>query len=81
MNASAAESLGFGHFIVQADIVAKTLLLVLLAMSILSWAIIAIKGLSLMARRQRSKAFLDFFWNATSLDEVFCCRMPVPGDT
>jgi len=63
-------SLGFGHFIAQADVVGKTLLVILIVMSIASWAIIAIKGASLLARRGRSNAFLNFFWNATSLDAV-----------
>ncbi len=63
-------SLGFGHFIAQADVVGKTLLVILIGMSIASWVIIAIKGASLLARRGRSNAFLNFFWNATSLDAV-----------
>jgi biopolymer transport protein ExbB len=63
-------SLGFGHFIAQADVVGKTLLVILVLMSIASWVIIAIKGASLLARRGRSNAFLSFFWNATSLDAV-----------
>ena len=63
-------SLGFGHFIAQADAVGKTLLVLLIAMSIASWAIIAIKGLSLVLRKGRSQGFLQFFWNATSLDAV-----------
>jgi len=72
LTASAPEmaSLGFGHFIAQADVVGKTLLVILILMSIASWAIIAIKGVSLLARRGRSNAFLNFFWNATSLDAV-----------
>jgi len=61
---------GFGHFITQADAVGTTLLGVLLAMSVLSWAIIALKGLSALARQRRSRSFLGFFWNATSLDAV-----------
>jgi len=69
MNPQAA-ALGFGHFIAQADVVGKTLLAILVLMSIASWAIIAIKGVSLLARRGRSSAFLNFFWNATSLDAV-----------
>ena len=69
MNAATA-GLGFGHFIAQADIVGKTLLAILVAMSIASWAIIAIKGVSLLARRGRSAGFLNFFWNASSLDAV-----------
>jgi biopolymer transport protein ExbB len=39
-------------------------------MSVASWAIIAIKGLTLLARRSRSTGFLNFFWNATSLEAV-----------
>ncbi len=69
MNADAA-NLGFGHFIAQADVVGKSLLLILVAMSIASWVIIALKGVSLLLRKGRSRAFLDFFWNATSLEAV-----------
>jgi biopolymer transport protein ExbB len=64
------ETLGFGHFIGQSDAVGKTLLAILIVMSVASWAIIAIKGVSLIVRRKRSNAFLQFFWNATSLDAV-----------
>jgi biopolymer transport protein ExbB len=67
---TAAEGLGFGHFLTQADPVGKTLLVILLAMSVLSWAIVVLKGVSLLVRKRRSKAFLDFFWNASSLDAV-----------
>jgi biopolymer transport protein ExbB len=71
MTVNAADtSLGFAHFIAQADTTAKALLVILLLMSVLSWAIIALKGLSLVTRRRRSQAFLNFFWNATSLDAV-----------
>ena len=48
-------ALGFGHFIAQADIVGKTLLVILIAMSIASWAIIAVKGLSLLVRKSRGR--------------------------
>jgi len=63
-------ALGFGHFIAQSDAVGKTMLVILVVMSVLSWAIIAIKGLTLAARKRRSGEFLNFFWNATSLDAV-----------
>jgi biopolymer transport protein ExbB len=63
-------TLGFGHFLAGSDAVGKTLLVVLLLMSALSWAIIALKGLSLWTRSRRSRTFLGFFWNATSLDAV-----------
>ena len=70
MNVTPESTLGFGHFIAQSDAVGKTLLAVLVLMSVMSWLIIALKGLTLVARRRRSHAFLNFFWNATSLEAV-----------
>lgn len=68
---SEAESaLGFTHFIVQTDGVGKTILIILLLMSIISWGLIFIKGLSGFLRNSRSKRFLNFFWNASSIDVV-----------
>jgi biopolymer transport protein ExbB len=64
------DTLGFAHFLAQTDGVGRTLLVILLAMSVLSWALIAIKGLVQLIRGQRSERFLNFFWNASSLDEV-----------
>ena len=63
-------TLGMGHFIAQSDAVGKTLLVLLLAMSVMSWAILALKGLTLIVRRSRSERFLNLFWNATSLEAV-----------
>ena len=63
-------ALGFGHFIAQSDGLGKTLLAILVLMSVVSWAVIAIKGLTLVTRKRRSVAFLNFFWNATSLESV-----------
>jgi biopolymer transport protein ExbB len=65
-----ASSLGFGHFLAQSDIVTKTLLVVLAVMSAISWYLIIYKGISQIVRQKRSKAFLDFFWSATSLEAV-----------
>ena len=70
MNVTPESTLGFGHFIAQSDAVGKTLLAVLVLMSVMSWLIIALKGLTLVARQRRSHAFLNFFWNATSLEAV-----------
>jgi biopolymer transport protein ExbB len=61
---------GFGHFVTQTDAVGQTLLMILVAMSVASWVIIAVKGLSLLLRQGRSRTFLNFFWNATSFDAV-----------
>lgn len=63
-------SAGFGHFIAQSDAVGKTLFGLLVLMSVLSWALIVAKGVSLALRRRRSAAFLHRFWNARSLEAV-----------
>ena len=68
--AASNSALGFGHFITQADFVGKALLVILVLMSIASWAIIIIKGITLVARKRRSENFLNFFWNASSLEAV-----------
>ena len=63
-------ALGLGHFLTQTDAISRTLLLILAAMSVLSWALIATKGLGQWLRRRRSEQFLRLFWDARSLDEV-----------
>jgi len=70
MTVNNESALGLNHFIAQSDAVGRTLLLILVLMSVASWAIVAIKGLTLLLRQRRSLGFLDFFWNAASLDVV-----------
>ncbi|MBS0303755.1 MAG: MotA/TolQ/ExbB proton channel family protein [Proteobacteria bacterium] len=65
-----ATAFGFGHLLAQSDAVGRALLAVLLFMSLASWVLIAAKGFAAWQRRRRGDAFLDFFWNAVSLDEV-----------
>jgi biopolymer transport protein ExbB len=65
-----AQALGFAHFILQADAVGKTLLVVLIVMSAVSWYLIAVRGVGMRARRKRAEGFLLFFWNASTLDQV-----------
>ena len=65
-----ATSFGLAHLLAQSDAVGKTLLAVLVLMSIASWALIAVKAIAQFQRRRRAEAFLNFFWNARSLDEV-----------
>src|SRR6476646_7338854 len=65
-----SSALGFGHFLANADIVAKVLLVVLALMSAISWYLIVMKGISQLIRQRRSKRFLSFFWSATSLEAV-----------
>lgn len=61
---------GIGHFIAQSDAVGHTLLVLLVGMSIASWAIIVAKGVAQALRARPSRAILDLFWNASTLDEV-----------
>jgi biopolymer transport protein ExbB len=68
--APASTELGFAHFISQTDAVGQGLFLILVAMSLLSWVLIVTKGVSMVRRQQRSRAFLKRFWNASSLDAV-----------
>lgn len=68
--AATAPAPGFGHFIAQADAVGKFLLGVLVVMSIASWGLIVAKGVAQFLRNKRATTFLDFFWNARSLDAV-----------
>jgi biopolymer transport protein ExbB len=68
--AAPAAAPGFGHFIAQSDAVGKFLLGVLIVMSIASWGLIFAKGVAQFLRNKRAGSFLDFFWNARSLDAV-----------
>ena len=67
---TSAPEMGFGHFIKNTDAVGQGLFIILVAMSLLSWALIITKGVGLLLRQRRSKTFLNFFWNATSLEAV-----------
>lgn len=70
MDTAAPPLLGLGHFLAQSDAVGKTLLTLLLLMSLVSWAIIATKALAQTVRQRRGLHFLNHFWNASTLDEV-----------
>lgn len=63
-------NLGFSHFLNQADGVAAFLLVVLLTMSVASWYLILMKGITGYRARRRSHDFLESFWNAPSIDAV-----------
>lgn len=62
--------LGFDHFLASSDAVGKTLLALLLLMSVASWALIIVKGLGQWLRQRRAHAFLAHFWNAGTLEQV-----------
>lgn len=63
-------TLGFAHFISQADGVAHFLLAVLLAMSVATWYLIIWKTWDAWRMRQQGRAFLRRFWAAPDLAAV-----------
>ena len=65
-----AQGLGFGHFLLQTDAVGRSLLLILILMSVASWVLMALKGFAQARQRRRGQAFLSLFWNAGTLDQV-----------
>jgi biopolymer transport protein ExbB len=64
------QAIGLAHFLTQADIVGKTVLVVLLAMSVASWYLIVTKTLQTWLTHRRTMRFLEAFWNAPSLQAV-----------
>jgi biopolymer transport protein ExbB len=64
------EATGFAHFVAQSDVIGKSLFVILLLMSAVSWYYIITKSITQYLTKKRSQAFMDFFWNATSLDAV-----------
>ncbi|MGO3743483.1 MotA/TolQ/ExbB proton channel family protein [Kerstersia sp.] len=67
---AAEQSMGFLHFVGQSDVVGKALFIILLVMSLISWYLIVVKAISNYRTRKRARAFLDKFWNASSLEQV-----------
>jgi biopolymer transport protein ExbB len=61
---------GLAHFLAQTDTVGRTLLVFLLLMSIATWYLIITKAVALWMERRRSGAFLETFWNASSVGAV-----------
>ncbi|MGN2390896.1 MotA/TolQ/ExbB proton channel family protein [Pelomicrobium sp. G1] len=64
------ESLGFAHFLAQADAVAKFILALLVLMSAASWYLILTKAVAYALVRRHSRRFLERFWTAESLAAV-----------
>jgi biopolymer transport protein ExbB len=64
------ETLGFAHFISQADGVALFILAVLAVMSVGSWYLILGKGVGQFRGHRASSAFLRVFWEAPDLEAV-----------
>jgi biopolymer transport protein ExbB len=62
--------IGFWHFVAQSDLLGKSLFIMLMLMSMITWYLILIKAVNSVRVRKRSAAFLNKFWNAHSLDQV-----------
>jgi biopolymer transport protein ExbB len=70
MDNTTLPTLGFAHFLSGSDAVGKTLLVLLVLMSVASWTLIVVKSLGQWLRQRRAQTFLDHFWNASTLAQV-----------
>ena len=68
---SVAVNTGALHAILSANIVVQLTLIVLIAMSVISWAIIVSKRKQLTEIEEADLPFEDIFWKAESLDDVY----------
>tara|TARA_Y100000817_G_scaffold312101_1_gene305380 strand:- start:1021 stop:1752 length:732 start_codon:yes stop_codon:yes gene_type:complete len=62
---------GMWHAISSANIIVQLSLLTLVVMSVVTWAIIAQKRKQFRKVRQANEPFLDEFWRADSLDDIY----------
>ena len=70
MEANAPTSLGFAHFLINADGIGKLVLAALVLLSLASWYLIVTRTIANTLAQRRADAFLTAFWNAPSLAEV-----------
>ena len=64
------QAMGFAHFLTQTDALGRTLLVMLLAMSVATWYLIVTKAWTWVLMRRRTRRFLDIFWDSPSLQAV-----------
>jgi biopolymer transport protein TolQ len=69
----AAADDGFSIFalVLEADFIVQSVLFLLLAMSVACWAIILNKYLAVRRASVQSQAFLDAFWKAPALEDIY----------
>ncbi len=80
MDQAVVEGLGFAHFLTRADGVGRTVLLVLLALSVASWYLIVTRALANTLAQRRAETFLKRFWQAGSIAEVRAALSPQVAD-
>jgi biopolymer transport protein ExbB len=73
-------ALGVGHFLTQIDGVGKTILFMLLVMSVATWYLIGTRAWNTFIMRRRTARFLGTFWNAPSLQAVAAHLDQHPAD-
>src|SRR5579859_857239 len=59
------------YLVLHASLVVKLVMLLLLAFSVVSWAIILVKLFSLSRAKRSSSAFLDRFWSSNELESLY----------
>ena len=69
--APAANQHGVISLILGAGLVVKLVMLLLLVFSLVSWAIILVKLISLAKAKRESSVFLDLFWSSNELDTLY----------
>ena len=73
-------TIGFSHFITQADALGKTVLVLLLSLSLASWYLILTKALANVLAKRRAEDFLAHFWAADSLQQIREALLQQPRD-
>lgn len=64
------QSLGFSHFLQHADAISRTLLILMVIMSVGTWYVIVMKTIRTVSNTRSSKVFLSKFWAAANLKQV-----------
>lgn len=70
-NVSVSMKTGVMHAITSASLPVQLTLIILIMMSVVSWAIIFTKKRQFQEVTEDNNPFLDLFWKANSLDEIF----------
>jgi biopolymer transport protein TolQ len=71
MNAKLASShLSTWSLISDAGPLVKFILVLLLAASVITWAVILLKWRLIKSSTEQNRGFVDFFWSSSSLDEI-----------
>jgi biopolymer transport protein TolQ len=78
--ADAAAAPGLWALVMQADLVVKPVMLILLLASLWCWAVICDKGWRLGRLKRQAARFERAFWSGTPLDELYRRLAKRPGD-